>query len=103
TADELLPAVAEAFGHEGIDIQERALKLVARYLPVAGPEVRELLASAAAQLGPVHRETVTALFGGLVEEVPQEAYEELLPPAPVLRRQEPAPEAVAELVEEVAA
>ncbi|MFI2469603.1 DUF6493 family protein [Streptomyces globisporus] len=104
TADELLPGVAEAFGHEGIDIQERALKLVARYLPaVAGPEVRELLASAAAQLGPVHRETVTALFGGLVEEAPQEVYEELLPPAPVLRRQEPAPETVAELVEEVAA
>lgn len=103
TAGELLPAVAEAFGHEGIDIQERALKLVARYLPAAGPEVRELLASAAAQLGPVHRETVTALFGGLVEEAPQVAYEELLPPAPVLRRLEPAPETVAELVEEVAA
>ncbi|OCC12643.1 DUF6493 family protein [Streptomyces sp. PTY087I2] len=104
TADELLPAVAEAFGHEAIDVQERALKLVARYLPAAtGPEVRELLASAAAQLGPVHREAVTTLFGGLVEEVPQETYEEFLPPAPVLRRQEPAPETVAELVEEVAA
>ncbi|MFJ5868047.1 DUF6493 family protein [Streptomyces parvus] len=105
TAGELLPAVAEVFGHEAVDVQERALKLVARYLPaVAGPEVREQLASAAAQLGPMHRETVIALFGDLVEEeeAPQ-AYEEFLPPAPVLRRQDPAPETVAELVEEVAA
>ncbi|MEU4180050.1 DUF6493 family protein [Streptomyces sp. NPDC026589] len=103
-ADELLPAVAEAFGHEGIDIQERSLKLVARYLPaVAGPRVREQLASAAAQLGPLHRETVAALFGGPVEEEAPEAYEEFLPAAPVLRRQEPAPGTVAELVEEVAA
>ncbi len=105
TAGELLPAVAEAFGHEAIDVQERALKLVARYLPaVVGPDVREQLAAAAAQLGPMHRETVTALFGELAEreEAPQ-AYEEFLPPAPVLRRQDPAPETVAELVEEVAA
>ncbi len=104
TAGELLLSVAEAFGHEAIDVQERALKLVARYLPaVAAPEVRERLASAAAQLGPLHRETVTALFGGLVEAVPQETYEEFLPPAPVLRHHDPAPETVAELVEEVAA
>ncbi|MFE1364162.1 DUF6493 family protein [Streptomyces anulatus] len=104
TADELLPAVAEAFGHEGVDVQERALKLVARYLPaVAGPEVREELASAATRLGPLHRETVTALFGDLVEEEAAEVYEEFLPPAPVLRRHDPAPETVAELVEEVAA
>ncbi|MFD5940350.1 DUF7825 domain-containing protein [Streptomyces griseus] len=104
TADELLPAVAEAFGHEGIDVQERSLKLVARYLPaVADPGVREQLASAAARLGPLHRETVAALFGGAVEEEPREAYEEFLPAAPVPRRQEPAPGTVAELVEEVAA
>ncbi|MFJ9890076.1 DUF6493 family protein [Streptomyces sp. NPDC091287] len=104
TADELLPAVAEAFVHEGIDVQERSLKLVARYLPaVADPPVREQLASAAAQLGPLHRETVIALFGAPVEVEGPEAYEEFLPAAPVLRRQEPAPGTVAELVEEVAA
>ncbi|MFI1226404.1 MULTISPECIES: DUF6493 family protein [unclassified Streptomyces] len=105
TADELLPAVAEAFGHEGIDVQERALKLVARYLPaVTGPEVREQLASSAARLGPLHRETVTALFGDLVEEEPAAGpYEEFLPPPPGLRRHEAAPGTVAELVEEVAA
>ncbi|MBT2897482.1 DUF6493 family protein [Streptomyces sp. McG3] len=104
TADELLPAVAEAFGHEGIDVQERSLKLVARYLPaVADPQARERLALAAARLGPLHRETVAALFGGAVGEEPREVYEEFLPAAPVLRRQEPAPGTVAELVEEVAA
>ncbi|NDZ57106.1 hypothetical protein G3I47_07450 [Streptomyces anulatus] len=104
TAGELLPSVAEAFGHEGIDVQERALKLVARYLPaVSGQEVREELASAAARLGPLHRETVTALFGDLAAEEAAQAYEEFLPPAPVLRRHDPAPETVAELVEEVAA
>ncbi|MGW7093913.1 DUF7825 domain-containing protein [Streptomyces sp. NPDC054874] len=104
TADELLLAVAEAFVHEGIDVQERSLKLVARYLPaVADPPVREQLAAAAAQLGPLHRETVIALFGAPVEEEGPEAYEEFLPAAPVLRRQEPAPGTVAELVEEVAA
>ncbi|MFH9691177.1 DUF6493 family protein [Streptomyces sp. NPDC017413] len=103
-AEELLPAVAEAFGHEGIDIQERSLKLVARYLAaVADPRVREQLASAAARLGPLHRETVTALFGGPAEEEAPEAYQEFLPPVPVLRRQQPAPGTVAELVEEVAA
>ncbi|MDX3341642.1 DUF6493 family protein [Streptomyces sp. ME02-6979.5a] len=104
TAGELLPAVAEAFGHEAIDVQERALKLVARYLPGAeDPGVREQLASAAGQLGPLHRESVAALFGDLVVEAAAGAYEEFLPPAPVLRPLEPAPETVAELVEEVAA
>ncbi|MFH8438137.1 DUF6493 family protein [Streptomyces sp. NPDC018007] len=104
TADDLLVAVAEAFGHEAIDVQERALKLVARYLPRAtGPGTRERLASAAAQLGPMHRETVAALFGDVLEHEPAGAYEEFLPPAPTPRRQEPAPETVAELVEEVAA
>ncbi len=104
TADELLVAVAEAFGHEAVDVQERALKLVARYLPrTTVPETRERLASAAEPLGPLHRETVTALFGDLVEPEPAEAYEEFLPPAPEPRPLEPAPGTVAELVEEVAA
>ncbi|WP_030736468.1 DUF6493 family protein [Streptomyces griseus] len=104
TADELLVAVAEAFGHEAVDVQERALKLVARYLPrTTVPETRERLASAAEPLGPLHRETVTALFGDLMEPEPAEAYEEFLPPAPEPRPLEPAPGTVAELVEEVAA
>ncbi|MFH8392229.1 DUF6493 family protein [Streptomyces sp. NPDC018036] len=38
TADVLLPAVAEAFGHEDTDVQERALKLVERHVTaLSGP------------------------------------------------------------------
>ncbi|ARF71338.1 hypothetical protein B7C62_03005 [Kitasatospora albolonga] len=104
TAGELLPVVAEAFGNEDIALQERALKLIARHLPAAGEALREELSLAAAQLGPLHRDTVTALFGAVGGEAPAEGpYEELLPPAPVLSRLDPAPRTVAELVEEVAA
>ncbi|MFD9424523.1 MULTISPECIES: DUF6493 family protein [unclassified Streptomyces] len=104
TANELLPVVAEAFGHEDTDIQERALKLVARHLPTVDDALREELALAAGQVGQMHRAAATELFGDLPEETADSGpYEELLPPAPALRRLEPAPESVAELVEEVAA
>ncbi|MFF8914145.1 DUF6493 family protein [Streptomyces sp. NPDC015032] len=102
TAGELLPVVAEAFGHEDIGIQERALKLVARHLPAAGDPAREELALSAALLSPVHRTAAAEVFDGLLDEQSAvEPYEELLPPAPALRCLEPAPETLAELVEEV--
>ncbi|MFD9540199.1 DUF6493 family protein [Streptomyces sp. NPDC060022] len=104
TADELLPVVAEAFGHEDMDIQERALKLTARHLRSAGEAVREDLAVAAAQLGPMHRAAAHEVFGDLLDEGPaEEPYEEALPPVPAARLVGPAPGTVAELVEEVAA
>lgn len=104
TAGELLPVVAEAFGNEDVALQERALKLIARHLPADDAPLREELAFAAAQLGPLHREAVTALFGAVGEEASADGpYEELLPPVPVLSRLDPAPGSVAELVEEVAA
>ncbi|MFE2293068.1 DUF6493 family protein [Streptomyces sp. NPDC059452] len=104
TAGELLPVVAEVFGNEDIALQERALKLIARHLPAADEALREELSFSAAQLGPLHRETVTALFGTVTEEAPADGpYEELLPPVPALFRLDPAPQTVAELVEEVAA
>ncbi|MGW2182530.1 DUF7825 domain-containing protein [Streptomyces sp. NPDC001732] len=100
--DELLPTVGGAFEHEDIDIQERALKLVARYLPAAGAGVREELALSAALLGPAHRTRVAEVFGGSVAEQPgTEEYEELLPPVPVPQPLEPAPATLPELVEEV--
>ncbi|MGW3799048.1 DUF6493 family protein [Streptomyces clavifer] len=102
--DGLLPVVAEAFGHEDTDIQERALKLTARHLRAAGDAVRRDLALAAAQLGPMHRAAAHEVFGDLLGEGPaEEPYEESLPPVPTARRLAPAPETVAELVEEVAA
>ncbi|MFF3093533.1 DUF6493 family protein [Streptomyces cyaneofuscatus] len=104
TAGELLPVVAETFGNEDVALQERALKLIARHLPADDAPLREKLSFAAAQLGPLHREAVTALFGTVGEEASADGpYEELLPPVPVLSRLDPAPGSVAELVEEVAA
>ncbi|WP_413754000.1 DUF6493 family protein [Streptomyces sp. R-74717] len=102
TADELLPAVADAFGHEDIDIQERALKLVARYLPAVGDPVREELALSASLLGPAHRTAAAEVFGDLLDDrSAAEPYEELLPPDPPLQRLEPTPATLPELVEEV--
>ncbi|MFJ2913979.1 DUF6493 family protein [Streptomyces sp. NPDC087228] len=102
TAGELLPAVAEAFGHEDIGIQERALKLVARYLPAAVDPVREELALSAALLSPVHRTAAAEVFGDLLDEQSAvEPYGELLPPAQEPRRLDPAPQTLSELVEEV--
>ncbi|MFJ4966385.1 DUF6493 family protein [Streptomyces sp. NPDC088729] len=104
-AGELLPVVAEAFAGEDIVLQEQALKLVARHLPADDDALRAELSSSAARLGAVHRESVAALFGGPVEDVPEDAapYEELLPAAPAPGPLRLAPESVAELVEEVAA
>ncbi|MGW3655588.1 DUF6493 family protein [Streptomyces sp. NPDC005151] len=103
-AEELLPVVAEAFGHEDIGIQERALKLVARYAPPVGDPLREELAMSAELLGPVHRAAAAEVFGDLLDaRPPAEPYEEMLPPVPAPRRLEPAPETTAELVEEVVA
>ncbi|WP_406448093.1 DUF6493 family protein [Streptomyces sp. NBC_00876] len=103
-AGELLPVVAEAFGHPDIGIQERALKLVARHLAAAGPDVREELAGMTSQLGPVHRSAAQAVFGELPADGPAvDAHEEILPPAPAPRRLAPASTDPPGLVEEVVA
>jgi len=103
-ADELLPVIADAFGHPDTDTQERALKLAARALPAATPEIREETARMASLLGPVHREAARAVFGELLEDAPVAgAYEEILPPPPAPRPVGPPPASVAELTEEVTA
>ncbi|WP_406015678.1 DUF6493 family protein [Streptomyces sp. NBC_00984] len=103
-ADELLPVVAEAFGHADIDIQERALKIVARHLPAVDVAVREETALSASLLGPALRTAATEVFGDLMDDsTAAEPYVELLPSAPVLRHIEPAPATLPELVEEVVA
>ncbi|MGW7366898.1 DUF6493 family protein [Streptomyces sp. NPDC054841] len=111
-AGELLPVVAEAFGHEDTGVQERALKLVARHLSSSGRKraedvddsLRKELADCADRLSPVHRTLAAEVFGQELlsaETVPY--YEETLPPAPVPRLMAPAPDTVAETVELVAA
>ncbi|MGV9316294.1 DUF7824 domain-containing protein [Streptomyces sp. NPDC003691] len=99
-AERLLPVVGGAFGHPDTDLQDRAVKVVARHLAAAGDAAREQLAEAAEQLSPSQRAAARELFGG--QAVPEdEVYEEFLPPAPVARPLAPAPGSVAELVEEL--
>ncbi|MFE9817205.1 DUF6493 family protein [Streptomyces sp. NBC_00236] len=102
-APELLPELAEAFGHADTEIQERALKLVAAHL-TDDPALRAELGDRARLLSPTHRARAVELFGP--DAAPDEetgTYEEILPPAPVPVRLAPAPETVAEAVELVAA
>ncbi|MGW4032068.1 DUF7824 domain-containing protein [Streptomyces sp. NPDC004838] len=100
TAPELLPVIADAFGHEDIGVQERALKLVARHLSAVDDGLRDELKASAVLLSPVHREAAVQTFGELPADQP-EAYEEVLPAVPRPRRVAPVPDSVAELVEEV--
>ncbi|GAA3398151.1 DUF6493 family protein [Streptomyces roseoviridis] len=102
-AEELLPVVTDAFGHEDTVIQERALKLVGRHLSaVTDARVREELAGAAELLSPVHRAAAVEVFGTSAA-VDARPYEEVLPPVPELRPVAPAAATVAELVEELVA
>ncbi|KUN16897.1 hypothetical protein AQJ23_42790 [Streptomyces antibioticus] len=103
TADELLPAAAQAFGHEDSDVQERALKLVERHLKKAGPGTRKELASAAEQLIPTLHTRAVASLGAAPAAMGPLVYEEALPPVPEPVRLAPAPASVAELAEEVGA
>lgn len=103
-AEELLPAAAQAFGHEDSDVQERALKLVERHVRKAGTaEVRAELASAAEQLIPVLRTRAAQSLGASTVAAEPVTYEEVLPPAPQPARLEPAPGSATELAEEVGA
>ncbi|MFD3376954.1 MULTISPECIES: DUF6493 family protein [unclassified Streptomyces] len=103
SAAELLPAVAQAFGHEDTDVQERALKLVERHLDAAAPKVRCEVADAAEELSPGLRLRATETLGLKGADRVQEPYVELLPPAPEPVRVPPAPDSAVELAEEVGA
>ncbi|WP_405809728.1 DUF6493 family protein [Streptomyces sp. NBC_00210] len=98
---ELLPVVADAFGHQDVGVQERALKLVGRHLPAADDCLRKELAAAANLLSPAHRKAAVEIFGALPDDGVPGEYEETLPPAPEPRRLAPAADSVAELVEDV--
>jgi len=103
-AAELLPAVAQAFGHEDTQLQERALKLVERHAQQLDgePAVRSDIAVAAEQLSPVLRVRAAAVLG-IAPAAGSEAYEEVLPPAPEPFRLPAAPDTAVELAEEVSA
>ncbi|MFE1869840.1 DUF6493 family protein [Streptomyces sp. NPDC059496] len=102
-APELLPELAEAFGHADTDIQERALKLVASHL-TGDPALLAELADRAHLLSPAHRARAVELLGPAAAPAGESApYREILPPIPVPAPLAPAPETVAETVELVAA
>ncbi|MGI5452896.1 DUF6493 family protein [Streptomyces sp. CA-249302] len=102
TADELLSAVAQAFGHQDSDVQERALKLVERHLKKVGSaELRGELAVAAEQLIPALRARAGQLLGTAPATPGPLAYEEVLPPVPQPARLAPAPASAVEVAEEV--
>ncbi|MFI1291898.1 DUF6493 family protein [Streptomyces sp. NPDC020792] len=102
-ADELLPAVAQAFGHEDAGVQERALKLAQRHVKkVRSAEVRAELASAAHELIPPLRAQAVGSLGAAPAEAAA-AYEEVLPLVPEPTRLAPAAASVVELAEEVGA
>ncbi|MFD5812920.1 DUF6493 family protein [Streptomyces sp. NPDC127038] len=126
TAGVLLPAVAEAFGHEDTDVQERALKLVERHIaalpstsgtdttdeprpadgtggPEAADDARERLCELAADLSPGLRIRARRVLGIDVPGAASTVQEDVLPPVPEPERLTPAPESVTELAEEVSA
>ncbi|MFE0119373.1 DUF6493 family protein [[Kitasatospora] papulosa] len=100
---EVLPKLADAFGHADTDIQGRALKLAAVHL-TDDPALRAELAEYARQLSPAHRARAMEVFGP--SAVPAEGngpYHETLPPPPAPARLTPAPETAEEAVELVSA
>ncbi|MFF7947634.1 DUF6493 family protein [Streptomyces griseorubiginosus] len=102
-APELLTAVANAFGHEDPDIQERALKLAVRHVSLVNASVRAELAAATGPLPPTLRSRAAAVFGAPSELSDEEPYVEILPTVPQPQRISPPPATVEELVEEVGA
>ncbi|WP_405917690.1 DUF6493 family protein [Streptomyces sp. NBC_00728] len=104
-ADVLLPAVAEAFGHQDTEVQERALKLVERHvcaLSDAGG-ARDRLGELTDDLSPGLRLRARRLLGVEALDDAPVVHEEVLPPAPVPARLAAAPDSAAELAEEVSA
>ncbi|KPC70605.1 hypothetical protein ADL35_37310 [Streptomyces sp. NRRL WC-3753] len=103
-ADALLPAAAQAFGHEDSDVQERALKLVERHLrKVTDEVVREELACAAEQLVPALRARAVRTLGATPPDSRAFAHEEVLPAVPERARLAPAPDSALEVAEEISA
>ncbi|MPY31772.1 hypothetical protein FNH09_10880 [Streptomyces adustus] len=104
TAGELLPVVAQAFGYDDPDVQERALKLAERHLgKVTSAEVRAEVADAAAALIPILRTRAVGSLGAAPGAGDAAASPDVLPPVPVPLRLAPAPGSAVELAEELGA
>ncbi|CAL9375857.1 DUF7825 domain-containing protein [Streptomyces sp. enrichment culture] len=100
----LLPAAAQAFGHEDSDVQDRALKLVERHVGrVTDQGVRRELAEAAEQLIPALRSRAVRTLGAAPADARPVAHEEVLPAVPERVRLAPAPTTAVEVAEETGA
>ncbi|GAB3456844.1 DUF6493 family protein [Streptomonospora sediminis] len=101
-AERVLIDAAMVFQHPAVDLQERALKLIARHLRKAGADVLPELRTAAAALDPAHAARAAELLG-LPQDTGAAPYTEALPPVPA-PRPVPGPIATAaEAAQEVAA
>ncbi|WP_225827678.1 DUF6493 family protein [Streptomyces naphthomycinicus] len=102
-AAELLPVLAQAFGHEDTQVQERALKLVERHAGGLGSAAaRDTLVGAAERLAPALRPRAAAALG-VASIGSEEVFEEVLPPVPEPVRLDAAPRTAEELAEELGA
>ncbi|MFJ5305129.1 DUF6493 family protein [Streptomyces sp. NPDC088350] len=93
---------ATAFDHRDVDIQERALDVVARHIKSAGDTVLPELRTAAARINPALAARAAALFGTAPHQLPA-PYADMLPAVPEPR---PVPGPIgtpAEVAEELAA
>jgi hypothetical protein len=97
-AGDVLGVMAAAFGHPALNVQERALTLIARHLPGLAPDTVGRLAEASAALAGDLPARAAALFGTTVHA---EAAPELLAPAGPAPMPPPVTTA-AELAEEIA-
>ncbi|MFD6415935.1 DUF6493 family protein [Streptomyces sp. NPDC060194] len=103
TAPDLLPELAELFGHTDTDLQGRGLKVVAAHLP-DDPALRAELAARAQLLAPLHRPRALQVLGPAAVPAEDTApYEETLPPVPAPTPLDPSPATPEETAELVAA
>ncbi|MQY07786.1 DUF6493 family protein [Actinomadura macrotermitis] len=98
--DAVLGALTVAFGHESLDAQERAARIVVKHAARAGAETRAAVRDAAGALPATAREQIAAAIGQVAAvstALPA------LPPAPVPSELPPPISSVAELAAEVTA
>ncbi|MFJ9708788.1 DUF6493 family protein [Streptomyces sp. NPDC101234] len=93
---------ATAFDHRDVDIQERALDVVARHLGAAGDSVLPDLRTAAARISPGLAQRAAELLGSAPDQF-SEPYTDMLPPVPEPRPVPDPIETVFEVAEELAA
>lgn len=98
--DATLTAVAVAFGHESLEIQERAAKVAAKHASQANEQTCEAIREAAASLPHESRERIAAAFGAAAEPVASIAVAAPSVPMPALAELPPPIASIAELVEE---